>query len=73
MKLLRAYLSFLDAVAPSLAAKKVYQVMSNPRIKKLRNFETEVLDQSVKITIKFKQFDIQSQSLIGAWMGRSGR
>ena len=82
MKFLRAYLSFLDAVAPSLAAKKVYQVMSNPRIKKLRNFETEVLDQSVKITMKFKQFDIQTYHwgrasnrkalLVHGWEGQAG-
>lgn len=82
MKLLRAYLSFLDTFAPSLAAKHVYRVMSNPRIKKLRGFENEVLDQSVKSTIKFNQFDIQTYQwgkdskrialLVHGWEGQAG-
>lgn len=82
MKLLRAYLSFLDAVAPSLAAKQVYKVMSNPRIQKLRAFENEVLDQAVKSKIKYKQFDIQTYQwgnssqptalLVHGWEGQAG-
>lgn len=82
MKLLRAYLSFLDAVAPSLSAKQVYKVMSNPRIKKLRDFENEVLDKAIKKTIQFEQFEIQTYRwgasgnktaiLVHGWEGQAG-
>ncbi|MBO3697755.1 alpha/beta fold hydrolase [Roseivirga sp. E12] len=82
MKLLKAYLSFLDTFAPTIAAKKVYKVMSNPRIKKLRDFENEVLDQSIKKTIRFNKFDIQTYYwgvldrpvalLVHGWEGQAG-
>ncbi|OEK00535.1 hypothetical protein BFP97_03000 [Roseivirga sp. 4D4] len=82
MKLLKAYLSFLDTVAPSIAAKRVYEVMSNPRIKKLRDFENEVLDQAEKKTIEFNQFQIQTYQwgisgkrtafLVHGWEGQAG-
>ncbi len=82
MKLLKAYLSFLDTFAPSIAAKRVYEVMSNPRIKKLRDFENEVLDKALKKTIRFNQFEIQTYQwgsledktafLVHGWEGQAG-
>ncbi len=82
MKLLRAYLSFLDTVAPSLAAKQVYRVMSNPRVKKLRAFENEVLDQATRAIIKYGKFNIQTYAwgkpsertalLVHGWEGQAG-
>lgn len=82
MKLLKAYLSILDTLAPDLAAKQVYKVMSNPRVKKLREFENEVLDQAQKITIRFQQFNIQTYQwgkssdrkalLVHGWEGQAG-
>ena len=82
MKLLRAYLATLDRIAPALAARTVYKVMSNPRVKKLREFENEVLDLSTKTTIPFNGFDIQTYTwgkpagktalMVHGWEGQAG-
>jgi len=57
---LRLYFSVLDKIAPQYAASKVFHVLSNPRQKKLRDFENEILDQSEKKRIQFNQFEIQT-------------
>lgn len=82
MKLLRAYLSFLDAVAPSISAKQVYKVMSNPRIKKLRDFEDKVLNEAIQTTIDYNKFKIKTYQwgkssdriafLVHGWEGQAG-
>jgi pimeloyl-ACP methyl ester carboxylesterase len=82
MRLLKFYIRFLDLILPSLAAKKVYHIMSNPRIHKQREFEKEAISGSVKEKIKFKDFDILKYSwgnsanktalLIHGWEGQSG-
>ncbi|NNF35383.1 MAG: alpha/beta hydrolase [Saprospiraceae bacterium] len=56
--------------------------MSNPQIRKLRDHEEEVLDRSIKETIRFKKFDIQTYTwgnpdgkmvfLIHGWEGQAG-
>ena len=82
MKLLRAYLATLDRIAPAFAARAVYKVMSNPRVKKLREFENEVLDLSTKSTVPFNGFDIQTYTwgapsnqtalMVHGWEGQAG-
>ena len=56
---LRIYFSFLDKIAPQYAASRVFHVLSNPRQKKLRDFENEILDKSEKNIIPFRNFNIQ--------------
>lgn len=82
MKLLRIYLSVLDLIAPSFAAKKVYNVMSNPRVRKLREFENEILELSHRKTLTFRDFNIQTYTwgdsedktalLVHGWEGQAG-
>ena len=57
---LRFYFSILDKIAPQYAANKVYHVLSNPRQRKLRDFEDEVLNKSEQEIISFKNFQIQT-------------
>jgi pimeloyl-ACP methyl ester carboxylesterase len=82
MKIYKMYFRILDLFFPTSAAKKVYHVMSNPRIHKLRDFEEEVLSHSKKERITFKKFEIQKYSwgnrknktalLIHGWEGQAG-
>ncbi|OEK04983.1 alpha/beta fold hydrolase [Roseivirga misakiensis] len=82
MFLLKGYLSLLQLISPKLAAKQMFNFMSNPRIIKLRDFENEILDRSKKETVRFKSFDIQSYTwgdesdkvamLIHGWEGQAG-
>jgi pimeloyl-ACP methyl ester carboxylesterase len=78
----KLYFKILNLLLPSLAAKRVYHVMSNPRIRKLRDFEEEVLSHSQKERIEFKKFRIQKYTwgnpgnkralLIHGWEGQAG-
>lgn len=82
MKALRIYFKFLDLMFPSIAAKKIYYIMSNPRIHKLREFEEKALNLAKKEMIRYKGFNIQKYSwgkpddpialLIHGWEGQSG-
>jgi pimeloyl-ACP methyl ester carboxylesterase len=82
MKIFKMYFRFLDLLLPAVAARKIYHVMSNPRIHKLRDFEEEVLQHSEKERISFKKFQIQKYSwgdrknktalLIHGWEGQAG-
>lgn len=82
MKLLRAYLSTLDLIAPSISARLVYKVLSNPRVNKLRDFESEVLDQAFKSSFQFNRFEIQKYTwgetsnkialMVHGWEGHAG-
>lgn len=72
----------LSNVAPSMVAGMAYKVLTNPQIKKLREHELELLDQSQKETIPFGKFDIQTYKwgnptdekilLIHGWEGQAG-
>ncbi len=78
----KMYFKIMNTLFPSVLAKQVYQFMSNPRIKKLRAFEDEVLDRAKQERIRFKQFDIQmymwgnpndkTALLIHGWEGQAG-
>jgi len=59
MEYYKLYFKLMDYLFPSLAAKKVYHVMSNPRIRKLKDFEEDVLSRSKIDRIKYKKFEIQ--------------
>ena len=82
IKAYRLYFKLLDLIFPSVAARKVYHLMSNPRIHKLREFELKALDRSVKEWVKFKSFEIQKYTwgsagnpvalLIHGWEGQAG-
>ncbi|MEL6251493.1 MAG: alpha/beta hydrolase [Bacteroidota bacterium] len=72
----------LDTVAPGFAAKEVYKVMSNPRKRRLKDFEEEVLDRAKQERIPFGKFEIQTYAwgnpenksvfLIHGWEGQAG-
>lgn len=78
----KLYFKTMDRMLPSVAAKQVYKVMSNPKIRKFKDFEEEVLAKAHKEIIKFKHFDIQTYSwgekndkvalLIHGWEGHAG-
>ena len=78
----KLYFKLMDFFLPSLAAKQVYDVLSNPRIRKKRSFEEEVLDKAQKEIIPFRGFKIQTYSwgpasekvvfLIHGWEGQAG-
>ena len=71
-----------DFLLPSLTARKIYQVMSNPRIRKLRDFEEDILDRAEKQIIDFQNFKIQTYTwgnteapmafLVHGWEGQAG-
>ncbi len=73
---------FLDIFSPSLGARQIYKLMSNPRVRKLRDFEEKILDNSRRESVKFKDFDIQTYSwgdtnhklvfLVHGWEGQAG-
>ena len=48
----------LDRVAPSLTANKIYNVMTHPRSRRLKELEEKILDSAYTRTIKFQGFDI---------------
>lgn len=82
MTLSKIYFKAMNTLFPSVLAKQVYQFMSNPRVKKLRAFEDEILEQAEQEQIKFKKFDIQTYRwgnpedkvalLIHGWEGQAG-
>lgn len=78
----KMYLQVMDRFFPSLSAKQVYHVLSNPRIRKLKDFEEEILDKAEQETITFRDFSIQTYTwgnpsdkpafLIHGWEGHAG-
>ena len=82
MKWLKLYFKLLDRFFPNLAAKKVHQLMSKPRVRKLRAFEEEILDRSEKEVMLFKSFEIQTYRwgrasdpavlVVHGWEGQAG-
>ncbi len=72
----------MSILAPSLVAKKSYQILTNPQIKKLREHELEFLDKAEKEKISFGEFSIQTYKwgspehekilLIHGWEGQAG-
>ena len=52
----------LNRVAPNMASKKIYDVMSNPRTRKIRTLEERVLDSAHSTTFDFDGFQIAQYS-----------
>lgn len=79
---LRFLFSTLDRLAPATAAKMAFKYMSNPQVRKLRDFEENVLADAQQEIIRFRTFDIQSYSwgkkgnpvifLVHGWEGQAG-
>ena len=79
---MRFLFKILDLIAPSIAAKIAYHFMSNPRVRKLRDFEEEILQQAKQDRIPFKDFQIQTYTwgiegnpialLVHGWEGQAG-
>lgn len=71
-----------DTLFPTVAAKQVYKVMSNPKVRKLRAFEEEILEKAVQERIPFKGGEIQLYKwgnphddvifLVHGWEGQAG-
>ncbi len=67
---------------PGLAARMTHRYISNPRVKKLRQFEEDILDQSERRKIQFNKFSIQGYAwgeqdrptalLVHGWEGQAG-
>lgn len=82
MKLQKIYFKVMDQFFPSILAKQVYKVMSNPRTYKPKSNEEEVLDRAIKEQIIFNDFKIQTYQwgdlnnkiafFIHGWEGRAG-
>jgi pimeloyl-ACP methyl ester carboxylesterase len=81
MNLQKIYFKSMDRLFPSILSKQVYKIMSNPRTKAPKAIEEEVLARSIKETITFKNFSIQTYQwgnpageivfLIHGWEGRA--
>ena len=55
----KLYFKILSAISPKLAAKRIYDFMSKPRLIKLRDFEIEMIERAEKTQIQFRGFTIQ--------------
>ncbi|PHS51663.1 MAG: hypothetical protein COB01_09890 [Lutibacter sp.] len=74
--------AILDLFSPSFGASQIYKLMSNPSVRKLKDFQEKILDNSRKESVKFKNFDIQTYRwgetncklvfLIHGWEGQAG-
>lgn len=71
----------LEWIAPQYVATKAYNLISNPRSHKLRDFEESALKEAQKGSKTFRQFDIATYKwgfgpkealLIHGWEGRAG-
>ncbi|MEM6379081.1 MAG: alpha/beta hydrolase, partial [Bacteroidota bacterium] len=82
MKALQLYFKILDKLSPTMAARKMYTVMTNPRVRKLRDFEEQVLNEAEQKSIPFKGFEIQTYRwgspggktalFVHGWEGQAG-
>lgn len=82
MQALQFYFKILDRISPKLAAHKMYTVMTNPRVRKLRDFEEHVLNEAERKCIPFKGFEIQTYRwgnpgdktalMVHGWEGQAG-
>ncbi len=76
------YFKVMDRLWPSFLAKQVYHFMSNPNVRKLRDFEEVILDQATRERFAFGDFELQSYTwgnpnnkailLIHGWEGQAG-
>ncbi|MFK7797014.1 MAG: alpha/beta hydrolase [Aureispira sp.] len=72
----------MDRIWPSFLANQVYHFMSNPNIRKLRDFEEVILERSHKARVSFGDFELQTYAwgdpknetvlMIHGWEGQAG-
>ena len=82
MKTAKLVVKTLDKVSSSLASRMVYYFLSNPRVKKLRDFEETVLAKARQEDISFGKFKLKSYTwgkpseqralLVHGWEGQAG-
>lgn len=76
------YFKTMDKIWPSFLANQVYYFLSNPNIRKLRDFEEVILDRAVRERVVFKGFELQAYTwgdprhktvlMIHGWEGQAG-
>ncbi len=78
--ILKKVTSTLENISPKLTAKLAYHFMSNPRFKKPRAFEKDIIQKATQSTIKYEQYDIavykwgdgnRKVLLVHGWEGRA--
>jgi pimeloyl-ACP methyl ester carboxylesterase len=75
-------LKLLDKVAPQVSARLIYNRISKPQRRKVREFEEQILAKSKAQTIDFKDFTLRGYSwgevgkpialLVHGWEGQAG-
>lgn len=76
------YFKTMDKIWPSFLANQVYHFLSNPNIRKLREFEEVILDRAVREKVAFREFELQTYTwgdpnhrtvlMIHGWEGQAG-
>lgn len=82
MILQKITIRFLDRFFPRFLSQRIYNYLSNPNIRKLRDFEETILAKAKDTRIRFKNFDIQCYEwgqpdhpvvlLVHGWEGQAG-
>lgn len=75
------FVKLASIFAPSKMTDLAYEQLTNPQVRKLRDFEIDILDKAQKNTLEFKGFKIQTYKwgsgsrevlLIHGWEGQAG-
>jgi len=82
MKIFKVYLKYLQFLFPKMASRKIFHLISTPRVRKLREHEAHILDQAELTSIPFQGFKIQNYRwgshlkkvafLVHGWEGQAG-
>lgn len=79
--MIKVFNKILSVVFPKILVKRSIDIISNPKIRKLRSYELETINSAKKKTILFKGFDIRTYEwgnghkkvlLIHGWEGQAG-
>ena len=78
---MRLLIQLLSWLAPNIIVNKAIYTINNPKVKKLREHEVEVVSHAKQTTIQFNDFDIQTYQwgdgcksilLVHGWEGQAG-
>ncbi|MGD1841390.1 MAG: alpha/beta fold hydrolase [Thermonemataceae bacterium] len=82
MKILKLLIQIIQLVSPTVAAKRVYTLVSRPRMRKPKAHEEVVLSQAEQQFVTYKHFKLRQYSwgettdktalLVHGWEGRTG-